>query len=177
MAGPKHRSAICAQLRQVALRGRMLPHLTVHGRRDQQWTTRQRTRQTQQAEQIIGTAMQQFGQKIGACRCNQNRIGLARQIDMRHVVGRAVIPLVAVHSLSGQRLQGHGRDELLGRSRHHHLHLGPQLDQQPQQFRRLVAGNPAAQAQQYLAPLQYGHSAVQLRDNSEKFTSTRTALP
>jgi hypothetical protein len=137
----------CATWRQVALRGRVRPHLAVHGRGQQQGHALLRARQAQQAQQFVGPALGQAGDEIGAARRDQDGIGLAREVDVRHVVGLARIPLRAVHRPVRQRLHGHGRDELGGRLGHHHLHGGALLDERAAQLRRFVTGYASAEAQ------------------------------
>ena len=60
---------------------------------------------------------------------------------MCHVVGFTVVPLAGVNRPAAERLQGHGRDELLCRLSHHHLHGGAGLDQRAAELCGLVAGN------------------------------------
>ena len=55
-AGAEHGGAVGAQLRDVALRRRMRPHLAVHRRRDEQRAALDRPRQAQQREQVVGAA-------------------------------------------------------------------------------------------------------------------------
>jgi hypothetical protein len=88
-AHAQHGGAVGAQLRHVALGGRVGPHLAVHGRGQQQRHAVDRPRQAHQAEQVVGPAMQQLGHEVGAGRRHQDGIGLAPQVDVRHVVARA----------------------------------------------------------------------------------------
>jgi hypothetical protein len=117
--------AVGHHLRQVALGGRVGPHLAVHGRRQKQRAVRQRPGQAQQASSLVGPALRQPGDEIGTGRRHQHGVGLARQVDVRHAVGLARIPLAGVDRPAGQRLHRHRRDELRGRLGHHHLHLAP----------------------------------------------------
>ena len=67
--------------------------------------------------------------------------------NMAHInLGRARIPLRAIHRAVTQRLQGNWRDELGRRFRHHHLHRRALFDQRPAQLGRFVAGNAARKA-------------------------------
>ena len=56
-ADVKHSGPVRLQLHHVALGSGMGPHLTVHGRRQQQRHLIKRARQAHQAEQIIGLTM------------------------------------------------------------------------------------------------------------------------
>jgi hypothetical protein len=71
----------------------------------------------------------------------------AAEVDVRHVVGLARVPLAGEHRPAGQRLHRHRGDELLGGLGHHHLHGGPGLDQFARQLGGLVAGDAAGQPQ------------------------------
>ena len=156
VARAEHGRAVGGELGEVALRRRMGPHLAVHRRRDQQRAALDRPRQAEQREQIVGAAMQQLGDEVGARRCDQHRVGLAREVDVRHVVGFARIPLAGVDGAVGERLQRHRGDELLGRLGHHDLHRRPGLDQRPRQLGRLVAGDAARQAEHDVAAREFG---------------------
>jgi hypothetical protein len=55
----------------------MRPHLAVHRRRDEQRTALDRARQAQQAQQVVGSAMHELGDEVGAGRGDEHRVGLA----------------------------------------------------------------------------------------------------
>ena len=100
--------------------------------------------------------MEQLGDEIGARRRDQHGVSLARQVDVRHVVGFARVPLARVDGAVRERLQRHRGDELLGRLGHHDLHGGPGLDQRPRQLGGLVAGDAARQAEHDVAAREFG---------------------
>ena len=112
--GAQHHRTVGAQLRHVALGGRVRPHLAVHRRRHQQRHTLGGPGQAQQRQQVVGTALHQLRDEVGAGRRDQDGVGLAREVDVRHVVGGAVIPLVGVDGVIGQRLHRHRGDEAAG---------------------------------------------------------------
>ena len=63
---------IGAQLRHIALRGRMAPHPHIHGRRHQN----PRVRGQQQGRgQIVRTPLRHLRHQIGGCRGHHNQIG------------------------------------------------------------------------------------------------------
>ena len=97
IAHAQHHGAVLRHLRQIALRGGMGPHFAVHGRGQQQRHALRGARQTQQAEQLVRPALHQARNEVRTARCNQDRIRLAAQIDVGHVVGLAGIPLRAIH--------------------------------------------------------------------------------
>ena len=150
--------AIGAQLRCVALGGRMGPHLAVHRRSDQQRTSFDRPSQAEKTQQIVGAAVQQLRHEVGTGRSHQHRIGPPRQVDVRHVVRDAVdrtgIPGAREHRFARQGLHRHGGDELLGRLGHDNLHRGTRLHQRARQFGGLVAGDAARQAQHDVLPVE-----------------------
>ena len=114
LAGPSS-VTIGAQLRRVALRRRVRPHLAVHRRRHEQRAGRDRPRQAGRGSTGRRPAVHQPGHHVGARRRDDDRVGAAGQVDVRHVVGLARIPLAREHAAAGQGLHRHRRDELLGR--------------------------------------------------------------
>lgn len=143
----QHRSAVLHDLLQIALRGGVRPHLTVHGGRQQQRNTLLGTCQAQQTEQFIGPPLGQSGEKICATGRDQNGVGLATEVDVRHVVGRTCIPLRAIHGPTRQRLHGHRRDELCSRLGHNDLHGGALANECTAQLGRFVTGYASTEAQ------------------------------
>ncbi|MGF6481566.1 hypothetical protein QFZ91_003729 [Paraburkholderia sp. JPY419] len=142
--GAEHFDAVRAQLRDVALRGRVLPHLPVHRRHDEQ---RAVARDAQSRQQIVGHAVRELGEEVGRRRRDHDRIGFARQINVRHVVRHASVPLARVDRPARQRLHRDGGDELRGRIGHDDLHGRACLGQQTREFGDLVAGDAARHAE------------------------------
>ena len=150
--------AIGLKLGHIALRGRIGPHFTVHGRGHEQGHFVDRARQTHQTEQVVGAAMQELGQKIGTGRRHQNGVGLAAQIDVRHVVGFTGIPLRGVDGTPRQGLHGHRSHKVFGRVGHHHLHARPGFDQRTAQLSRFKASNAARESQNQMFSSQCVHA-------------------
>jgi hypothetical protein len=119
---------------------------------------------------VVGAAVQQLGHEIGASGCNQHQIGFATQVDVRHVVGFAGVPLRDKHRAVTQCLHGHRGDELRCRLGHDHLHRSALLDQRAAQFRSLVAGDAAAQAQDDVFVEKCTHGAQCSRQNHHSLT-------
>jgi hypothetical protein len=142
--------AVGTQLRGIPLRRRMRPHLAVHRRREQQRTALDRPRQAQQAQQIAGPTLRELSHQVGARRRDQHRIGRARQVDVRHVVRLARIPLRGDDRTTRQRLHRHRGDEVLGCLGHHDLHRGTGLRQLADQLGRLVAGDATGEAEHHM---------------------------
>ncbi|KAG1433140.1 hypothetical protein G6F57_022384 [Rhizopus arrhizus] len=87
--GAQDADAVGAQLFDVALRGRVGPHLAVHRGRHQKRTG---ARQAQRGQQVIGHAVRQLRHEVGAGGGDQHGVRAAREVDVRHVVGHARIP-------------------------------------------------------------------------------------
>ena len=155
----QHLGAVGGELRHVALGGRMRPHFTVHGGCEQQGHFVQWARQAHETEQIVGAAMQQLGHEISAGWGHDDGVGLATEVDVRHVVGFAGIPLGHKHRPVGQRLHGHRGDELGRGFGHDHLHRGTRFHQSPAEFSGFVASNAAAQTQHQMFVGQISHGA------------------
>ena len=150
----QHKAAVGAQLRNIALGGRVRPHFPVHGRGNQKWHDGDRAGQAQKAEQVVGTPVQQLGHEVGAGRCHQHRVGLPGQIDVRHIVVGAAVPLRIKNRPPAQGLHGHRGDELCRRLGHHDLHRSPFFDHRAAQLGGFVAGDAAAEAQNNVFALQ-----------------------
>ena len=93
VAHTQHRGTVLRHLGQVALGGGVRPHLAVHGGRQQQGYTVDGPGQAHQAQQLVGPALHQAGNEISAARRNHDGISLAAEVDVRHVVGLAGVPL------------------------------------------------------------------------------------
>ena len=98
-------------------------------------------------QQIVAEPVRDLREEVGRCGHHDDRIGLARQVDVGHVVRLARIPLAGEDRAVRQRLQGHRGDELLGRRGHHDLHGRAGLDQLAREVGGLVAGDAARQAE------------------------------
>ena len=74
-------NAVSDQLGKIALRGGVRPHAHIHGRGNHH-----RLVGCQQgcACQIIGRAMRHARHNISRGRCHENKVGIARQLDMAH---------------------------------------------------------------------------------------------
>jgi len=96
--------AIGSELRHIALGRGVLPHFAVHGGRQNQRHTLNRTGQAHEAEQVVRTAVQQLGHEVSAGGRHDHRIRLSAQIDVRHIVGLAGIPLRHIHRTIRQGL-------------------------------------------------------------------------
>ena len=73
----------CGELGKIGLYGGMRPHLLVHGRGDDDAGS---GGEIQCGEEIVGNAVCQFGQCIGAGWGDEVNIGPARQLDMAHAL-------------------------------------------------------------------------------------------
>jgi hypothetical protein len=87
-------------------------------------------------QQIVGPALHQLGDEIGLAGATRMASASRAEVDVRHVVGLARIPLAQHHRLARQRLHRHRGDELAGGLGHHHLHAGAGLGEGPHQFGR-----------------------------------------
>ncbi len=74
--------AVGAQLRDIALGCRMLPHARVHGGRDQH---RLVGREQHGRGEIVGEPVGHFGNQVGGRRCHHDQISVAREPDMTDV--------------------------------------------------------------------------------------------
>src|SRR5690606_18838668 len=68
---------------------------------------------------------------------------------------------VAMHRVTGQRLQGQGGDEFMGRAGHHYTHLGAGVLQPTHQFGTFIGSDPAADSEYHLLVQQPLHHRLQ----------------
>nr|GEU28492.1 hypothetical protein [Tanacetum cinerariifolium] len=125
--------AVFLELARIAAGGRVLPHLHVHGRRNQERHVA-RARQAHGGEQVVAHAVRQLGHEVGRAGRDHDRVRVAGDVDVGHVVVHARIPLAGKHLVARQGLHGDGRDEMLGGVGHHHLHRGAGLGQRAAQL-------------------------------------------
>ena len=118
----------------VRLRGRVLPHAGVHGRRDENRTG---VRERRLGEHVVGQPVGELGQRVRSQRGDHQQIRL-REVWVRVVVDRVV-------RQGGERLLG---DEALGATRHQGKDLVPGQHETPCELARLVGGNPARHAEE-----------------------------
>ena len=85
--------------------------------------------------------MQKFGHEVCTSRRHQNRICLATQVDMRHIVRFACVPLRYIDGTVGQGLHRHRSDELRGRFGHHYLHASTFFYEGAAEFGGLITSN------------------------------------
>ena len=143
------RDSVAAQGGNIAAGRRVFPHLAVHRRRHQQ---RAIAGEGQCAQQIIGEAIGELGDEISRCRRNQQRIGVARKVDVRHVIGDACIPLVGENRLARKRLESDRRHEAAGCFGHRHLYAGTLFGEQANEFCRLIGSDATRDAKKNAFP-------------------------
>ena len=150
----ENNDTIARKRREIALSGRVLPHLAIHRRGDQQRTV---TRQAQRREQIIGQPAGNTRNEPGACRRNNNGVHPAPERDMRHSpfrAPRAIFPQRCPDPIPGQSVERQGRHKTRARLSHHHMNLRPHAPERAREFGGLVRSDTAGHAQNNSAPMQ-----------------------
>ena len=142
--GAEHGDAVGLQLGDVAQVGRVAPHFHVHGGGNGQ---RAGAGGGQGGEQVVGHAVGDFGQGVGAGGGDKEYIGLAAEADVRHAVG-GVGSIVRPYSVPAQGLEGLRRNETGSGAAHSHAHGVPLFSEQAHEFAGFVGGNAAADAEQ-----------------------------
>ena len=139
---------------EVGLRGRMLPHVHVHGGGDQD---RRRRGQVEGGEEVVGNAVGELGQDVGRGGGDDQRVGPLRLADVLDAVlfgggfvgavpGARVVPQAGDDLVAGERGEGERLDESRGRPGHDHMDLKSLALQGAHQFRRFIRGNSAGDA-------------------------------
>ena len=145
LVGTDHRDAVRLQGREVALRGRVLPHPHVHGRGDQD---RQGGGEQHCRGEIRRVAGRHPRHQVGGGRRHHDRVGVPREPDMADIGLALPVEQVGMRPLPRERGGRQRRDEFLGRVGEQRAHLRPALAQAPDQVERLVGGDPAADDQE-----------------------------
>ncbi len=138
-------NAVVAQLRDIALRRRVLPHAHVHrGHREH----RRVGREQQRGGKVVGVPRRHLGDEVGGGGRNDDQVGLARQLDMSHLDLILEVPERGEDLVFGQGGERHRRDEMRSALGQDAAHAHPRLADQPDELARLVSGNPAADDQE-----------------------------
>ena len=138
-----------AQRGQIGLRGGMLPHVHVHGGRNDNGRLRG---EIERAEKILGDAVREFTERVRSGGGYQKQVDALRHgnvLDGAFHVGGAGF-LRAEHFgddfLAGDCGEGEGSDEFGGGAGHHDLHVELFLLQAAHEFRRFISCDSAGDA-------------------------------
>ena len=166
--------AIGKELLQISLRRGMGIHVEVHCRSHENgntdfpffampWRNGRRALSHAQIggdEHVVCYAVCHFAD--GACRSRRDEhcIGPHTEVDMGVPTAVAAVEELADDRLVRQGRERQGRDKLLGCRRHHDLHLGSLLDEEPHQEACFVGCNASRNAKDYL--LIFQHTLMQV---------------
>jgi len=134
---------------KIGLRGWMVPHVHVHGRRYQH---RRGGGEKHRGEKIVGETVRKFGQNVGCGGSHYERVGPLRFSDVIDAVllggifRAPIFPKAGDHFVPGERGKGERLDEFLRRCRHHHVHFHRLALQGAHQFGRFVRGDASGDA-------------------------------
>jgi hypothetical protein len=129
---------------EVGLCERVLPHVDVHGGREQHGRAR---REHDGREQIIGQARGEPRDGVRRRGRDDHEVRVVREADVPDLRLLGGIEEALRHGVGRQRLHRQGRDEMRRRVRHDDPHARARLDEQPAELRRLVGRDPARDAQ------------------------------
>jgi len=142
--GAEDADAVGTELRDVAPRRRVRPHLHVHRGRDEE---RALAREAERREQVVGVAVRELREEVGRRGRDDDRVGAARDRDVVHRVGRAGGPQVGRDRPAGQRLERRRRHEARRRLGHHDVDGDARLHEQACELGGLVGGDAAGDAE------------------------------
>ena len=146
--GPDHGHAAPGQHSDICRRGRIAPHLLIHGGGQQLGSP---GGQGHGGQQVIGATGGQPGEQVRRGGRDQQQVGPAGQFYVAHALLGLGVQQVGVHGVPGKGLQGERGDEFLGSPGHDDAHRRAQLLQLPHQLGGFVGGDAPADAQQYIA--------------------------
>ena len=145
VAGADDVNAVGFKRGDISLRGGVLPHLQVHGGRDDE---RDGARQDGGGEQIITATMHEPREKISGRGCDEHDVVAAREFDVRHAVVGSGVPQIAKHRVAGQRLKRCGAHEFARGSGHGNGDFATGFDQKAREFGGFICGDAAGDAEQ-----------------------------
>ncbi len=106
--------------REVRLHRRVLEHVGVHRRREQD---RLAQRQDERRQEVVGDPVRELGDDVGGRGRDQEQIDFRGERDVLDVRVHAGRELIADHPASRNRLERDGPDEAARRSRHQRDHV------------------------------------------------------
>ncbi len=134
--------AAAAERGHVLLGGRVLPHLGVHGGREDD---RAAGGQERVGEQVVGEAVGGLGEHVGRGGRDDHQVGVLADADVRYLVD--VVPDLRRDRVAGQGGPGRGADEVQRGGGGHHADVVARLREPSQQLTGLVGGDAAADPQ------------------------------
>ena len=144
--GADQRDAVGHELREIALRCFVRPHMRVHRRRQQNFRA---GREQHGGGEIVGVTARHLGHQVGGRRCNDDEIGFAREANVADVEFARGIEQIGEHALADNGAGRQRRDEMLGRLGENAAHGEAALLQPADEIERLVGGDAAADDQQH----------------------------
>ena len=136
----------------VVTGGGVTPHIVVHRRSEDDGTGEG---QVDGGEEIVGDAGGELGEQVRRGRSDYEDVTLLRDADVFYRARERIRTWVrreqaGDHLAAGEGGEGERPDELLRRLRHHHLDGRAAFDERSRQFRGLIGGDAAADAQDHV---------------------------
>lgn len=138
----------------------MLEHLSVHRRAKHH---RGAGREINAREQIGCEAMSELREYVGGGWRDEQQVGSISELDMSGHPALALIPKIRGDRAARKHLQGHGRDELRGATRHDDLDVSPELGQRGGKVGSLVGGDGPGDPEDDAFTGELGHATTMLK--------------
>ena len=140
---------------EVRLYRRMGEHVAVHRGRNEYARA---GGEVEGGQEVVGDAVRQFAEGVGARRGDEVGIRPAREFDVPHALFGGGVKEGITHRLAGNGLQGGGGDEFVRVFAHDDAHVIALFFQESDELRDFVGGDAAADADEdvlrHNAPLQ-----------------------
>ena len=154
--GLHHDHSPPAERGQVVLDGRVLPHLGVHRRADDDGSAGGQQRGD---EEVTRDPRRVRAEHPGRRRRDHDQVGLLTQPGVRDGVG--VVPQRCVRRLAGQGRERGGADEALGAAGEDGHDVGAGIDQAATDLDGLVGGDAPGDAEDHAPPGEHAHRLAQ----------------
>ena len=136
--------AIVLQLLQVVLQDGILPHASVHSRREEHWGFRGHDGSV---EHIVADTVCHLTDNIGSTGGNQEKLTLLGQRHVFHIEVEIAVEGIDDALVVGECLEGHRGDKVGGVLRHDDVNVGIQLHQHRGQIGDLIGSDASRDSQ------------------------------
>src|SRR5205085_4535621 len=116
----------------------MFPHLSVHGRRDQNLRA---SGERDRGERMSGESVREFRNYVRRCRSDQQKVRAIREIDVSRPPAFFLVEETGGHRIFRKRLKRERRDELSRVASHHDKNVVALFNKEARQLGGFVGGD------------------------------------
>ena len=125
-------------------RGRVRPHLAVHGGSNDE---RCAGGEGDAGQRVVGESASEAGQRGGGGGCDEQQVGAIGQLDVARTQSGLLVEDIGGDGIFAQRLQGERSDEALRGAGHDDMDVVAAFDEQAREVGGFVSGDGAGDAE------------------------------